>query len=101
MPATSTELMAAKEATAILLEQIGLEAYLFEIEPRDGRWQLKVDCAIEDGWQAVTLAVDKGLLLASRTDAAARRQLLAQWQVRLSECKVTQGSGYARNPSDD
>ena len=86
MPASLTELTNAKEAAARLLEQLGLEAYLFEIEPGEERWHLQVECAIDGGWQSTTLPVDKALLLASREDTAAQNQLLAQWRERLAAC---------------
>jgi len=83
---STVELTEAREAASALLEQLGLEAYLFEIEPRDKRWELHIDCAIVQGWQSATLPVDKSLLLASHKESAARERLLSEWRKRLAAC---------------
>lgn len=88
MPLSSTELIQAREAAAELLEELGLDAYLFEVEPRNSQWELRVECAIEEGWETMTLSVPKVLLLAGRNDAAARQRLLTDWRERLAACKV-------------
>ncbi|MDX1251097.1 MAG: hypothetical protein IDH49_02345 [Gammaproteobacteria bacterium] len=87
MPTSITELAAAKGAAAALLDELGLEAYLFEVEPREGQWELRVECAVEAGWESVMLPVDKPKLLASREDAAVHAELLAAWRERLAACK--------------
>jgi hypothetical protein len=61
---------------------------LFEIEPSKPRWELKLECAFENGWQTIRVPVDKALLLASRTDDTARKTLLTQWQEKITSCKV-------------
>jgi len=86
------ELAQAKEAAAALLGQLGLEAFLFEVEPQDELWQVKVECAIENGWQTSTLPIAKALLLASQDDAGAREQLLSEWRERLAACKTAPGA---------
>lgn len=55
MTLSIAELARAREATTELLDELGLDAYLFEVEPRDGQWQLKVDCAIaaEGAWESL------------------------------------------------
>lgn len=80
-------LIDAKEAAADLLERLGLEAYIFEVEPREGPWEVRIDCGHSGGWQSVTLAVDVGRLLASRENAAVRAQLLKDWSVPLAACR--------------
>jgi hypothetical protein len=87
MPLSTVELAEARQAASDLLEQAGLEAYLFEIEPRQGHWELRVECAIPQGWQTLALPVDKDLLLASRKDAAVRHQLLEDWRRHFGTCK--------------
>jgi len=83
------ELARAREITAELLDELGLDAYLFEIEPHDDQWELKVDCAVETAgaWESTTLSVPKEILLASR-DAAIHRRLLAEWRGRLGACRL-------------
>lgn len=85
---TTHELAQAKEAVSMLLEQLGVAAYLFEIEPREGPWSLRIDCALDDGWQSVALPVDKSLLVASREDIRAREHLLDEWRAQLHACKT-------------
>lgn len=83
MNISTRALTQAKEATAGLLEQLGLEAYLFEVEPRDGPWEVHVDCALRDGWQSLTLPVDVTRLLDTRSNEALRLQVLQDWRARL------------------
>ena len=85
---SGAKLKRATEAASGLLGQLGLESYVFAIEPREGdEWELKVECAISEGWQTVTLPVDVGLLLASRTDSNVRTRLLQSWDARLTACR--------------
>jgi hypothetical protein len=85
---TTAELAQAKEAVSTLLEQLGVAAYLFEIEPREDRWSLRIDCALDEGWQSVALPVDKSLLVASRNDVLVRERLLNEWRPQLGACKT-------------
>jgi hypothetical protein len=78
------ELTRARETVAALLDTLGLPAYLFEVEPRAGRWEVRIECALDSGWQSTTFAVDQALLAAAPTDAAAREALLADWRRRLT-----------------
>lgn len=77
----------AREITAGLLEQLGLEAYLFEVEPRDGPWEVRIECAQADGWQTVLLAIEVECLLGCRHDGPERARLLAHWGERLDACR--------------
>ena len=42
MPLSTMELAEARQAVADLLEQAGLDAYLFEVEPRQTQWELRL-----------------------------------------------------------
>lgn len=81
---SAAELTAAKDATGALLDELGLEAYLYEVEPEEDAWRIRVDCASGEGWQSLSVTVDKQTLLASRTDAAARSHLTGILRERLS-----------------
>lgn len=84
---STLELAEAREAARTLLETLGLAAYLFEVEPRaDGRWEVRIDCAVADGWQSLVLPVSRERLLASRADEQARAELLRDWGERLAAC---------------
>lgn len=84
---TTRALTEANEATAGLLDQLGLDAYLFEVEPREGPWEVHVDCALGDGWQSLTLPVDMTRLLDTRSNEALRLQVLKDWRARLAACR--------------
>lgn len=84
------ELAQAREVTGSLLNELGLKTYLFEIEPGEDYWQVKIDCAmkIDGGWQSTVLPVTKEILLASREDATAHETILDAWRARLLACKL-------------
>jgi hypothetical protein len=90
------ELAQAKDAVGAILEQLGLETYLFDVELGDGDWVVRVECAIDAGWQETTLAVDRGRLLLTASDAEARAALRGEWQPRLAACKSASGKRRSR-----
>lgn len=87
MSLSTAELAQARRAAAALLEELALDAYLFEVEPQDGEWEVVLECALEEGWETVTLRVAKERLLSCGQDAAVRRQMLEEWGARLAACK--------------
>lgn len=90
MALSMTELARAREATAGLLDELGLDAYLFEVESGGEQWRVRIDCALDrESWQSVTLSASRSELLASAQDAAARATILEEWRQRLAACKVT------------
>lgn len=84
-----TELAMAREVTTELLDEIGLDAYLFDVEPRDAHWELKVDCAMatNGAWESVTLLVPKEALLMSHDDVSVHQRVLADLRGHLIACK--------------
>jgi len=84
---SATEIAAARETISALLEELGLAAYVFAIEPREGKWELKVECDIAGAWETVTVPVDIQALLASRTDPDMRKRLLQVWDTELAACR--------------
>ena len=87
MPTSTDELLKATEAARALLDQLRLAAYTFEVEPREGEWEVRVECAVAEGWQRSVLAADKALLLASAQDTGARDRVLADWGKHLAACR--------------
>ncbi len=87
MTLSIAELSQAKETVSMLLEQLGLEAYLFEVEPRPGQWEVRVECATETGWGLVSIEIEKQRLLASLDLAGKDRVLLEEWRKKLTDCK--------------
>lgn len=85
---TTRDLARTKEAVAALLEQLGLSAYLFEVEPRgDGEpWTVRIDCAAQEGWQSLSLPFDADRLLGSEAEARVRSDMLSEWRHALAGC---------------
>ena len=81
---TTRELAQAKDAASVLLDELGLSAYVFEVEPRNGPWQVRIDYAAGGVWQSLTLPVDAAELNAVFTDNAARRMLIERWREALN-----------------
>lgn len=84
MDATAKELIDAKDTVGSLLEQLGIHAYLFEVEPRTDHWQVRIECALDGGWQSSVLDVDAAVLRACRTDRLVRDRLLGELRKRLT-----------------
>lgn len=91
---TTRELAQAKEAVGLLLEELKLSAYLFEVEPRNGPWNVQIDCAASGCWQSLTLSVDVAELIDVVNNASARNNLLGRWRQELGACiNPTDASG--------
>jgi hypothetical protein len=84
MELSEKSLTQARDTVESLLEQLGLTAYLFEVEPRADHWEVRVECAPDSGWQSSVLNINEDWLAACRTDTGARNELLAQWRKRLT-----------------
>lgn len=87
MAFSGSELAGARKAASTVLDELGLDAYLFSVEPREGNWELTLECAVEQGWQTLTLSVDIHELLASHTDAGVRSRLTESWGAKLAGCR--------------
>lgn len=83
---TTRELAQAKEAVSTLLDQLGVAEYLFQVEPRNGLWEVCIDCAAEEAWQSLTLTVDVTDLLQVEHNATVRQQLVTEWAAKLYGC---------------
>ena len=59
------ELVIAREAANAFLEELDLDAYIFEIEPKNTHYELRVECACETdgGWASVSLTLPKAMML--------------------------------------
>lgn len=86
MQLSATDLIHAKEAARNLLEALGLRNYLYQVEPRENPWMVRVDCAVEDGWRSMTVDVDVTDLLESRNDDSVFERLLASWSKHFQPC---------------
>lgn len=86
MTLSTLELASAREIVRSLLEQLRLEAYLFEVEPHARNWEIRVDCGINEQWQSVLIEISSEQLAASREHGPARDALLAAWHEQLRAC---------------
>ena len=84
---SAKDLERAREAISALLDDLGVEAYVFAVEPREDGWEVKLECAVTQGWESLTLPVDIRLLLASPLDQEARTRLAQDWNARLAACR--------------
>jgi hypothetical protein len=82
---TTNEIATARAAAAALLEALELPAYLFEVEPGDQRWHVKVEWARGQEWTTVTLSTDNDKLLRSHDDSRVRDDLLEEWRQALGD----------------
>jgi hypothetical protein len=73
----------AREATERMLDELGLGNYLFDVEPRDDGWEVKVECQADEGWKVTRVPVQREAFERSLHDAAARARLLAAFRDRI------------------
>lgn len=85
---SEADLALAKAAVDTLLNDLGLSAHLYAVEPKAGCWVVVVECATESGWQRAELRAGPELIAAFRGDAEARAVLLAEWRTHLAACKT-------------
>ena len=88
MPESIAELSQIREHITRALDELRLDAYLFEVEPLEGEWELKVECAVEEGWETVRVPVGKELLLRAVKDSSAHQSLLDKLSEALSACLI-------------
>jgi hypothetical protein len=81
------DLAQARAAVAALLAPLELDAFLFAVEHTARGWEVRVECAIEGGWQAETILLGEELPGPGPEDALLRDQLLSQLKDRLAACK--------------
>lgn len=86
---TTRDLAQAKEAVNLLLDELRLSNYLFDVEPRSGPWEVRIDCAAGGVWHSLTLTVDVAELTEVVTDPAARERLSARWRNALGACATS------------
>ncbi len=89
MPVSINDLARVREVVARVLEELLLDAYLFEVEPREGQWEIRVECAVAGGWETCRLTADKEYLLRGTDDPIVHEVLLDNWREALSDCLRT------------
>lgn len=79
--------VAARQATEVLLNELGLRNYLFDVEPLDDGWEVRLECQAGEGWKTMRLTVDGQRLEDSLGDAETRAQLLMAFRERFGACR--------------
>ena len=87
MEITLDQMAQARETLSTLLEEIGLANYTFDIEPKEGQWQVNVECAIDEGWESFQLTASAEYLSRGKDDAILHQFLLDEWGGALMACK--------------
>jgi hypothetical protein len=86
MQVSLIELARAREVVGSVLEELQLDAWLFEVEPREGQWEIRVECAVAGGWESCRLSAEKDYLLRGADDAVVHEVLVDSWGEALSAC---------------
>jgi hypothetical protein len=87
MPLSPFDLASAKGAVEERLTRLNLEAFRFTVEHTEQGWELRVECATEDGWQIQTILLGDQLPAASEAAAHLRSRLLMLLEEKLAACK--------------
>ena len=87
MSVSLLQLAQARELLTELLDELGLAAYRFEVEPHETAWRILVECEVDGGWRSVSLDAPLESLAGSQNGHALRRTLLARLADSLSECR--------------
>lgn len=89
MTLSTEELVTVRESANAILEELELDAYIFEVEAQDSYYELLVECACEtdSGWASMSFALPKDKMLAGFDDLEVRRQLFEYRNIKLAACK--------------
>lgn len=92
MSLSTLDLAKARESANAILEELQLDAYLYEVEPRNETWELKIECAceVDGGWETIIIQVPKRMLLDSFEEDDAKQALFEFWKRKLVDCKLRQ-----------
>ena len=90
MSISTLVLAKARESANTILEELQLDAFIYEVEPRDDVWELTIQCAcdVDGGWETIMLRVPKRMLLDSFDDDKAKQHLFEYWKKLLADCKL-------------
>jgi hypothetical protein len=88
MPPLAQDIRSARAAVERVLDELDVRAFVYTVEQKEKGWVLSVECATEDGWRSVALAVDPAELNASLGDPAVRAKLRTAWAAPLQACAM-------------
>jgi hypothetical protein len=89
------QLLGARAAAELVLDDLGLRNYRFDVEPREDRFEVLVEHERDGAWHDVRFTEDAAVLLAARTDASTRRAVASRWRERLAAHAVARSSSGA------
>lgn len=96
---SALEIRDARAAVEQIFGELGLRAFVYTVEPKEGGWELRAECAVEEGWQTIVLPVSPADLTASLSDPRARRKLCSVWAPHFEACvKRTASPGRGSAP---
>lgn len=89
MEYTTIELATARDVSKAMLERLGLDAYLFEVEPKEDYWELKLECANENGgsWTVTSVNIPEQLMSAAAEEREKEEQLHEFLRKEFATCK--------------
>lgn len=92
MTISTVDFVKAREAASAILEELQLDAYLFEVEPKDDVWEIIVECAseVDGGWATVTLQISNKMMLDGLDNDVAKGRFYQYWKKQLAMCKIRQ-----------
>lgn len=80
---SAEDLLGARAATELVLDAIGLANYRFDVEPREGGFEVFVEHERGGAWHVVQMTESAASLLGVRRDASARDDVVRRWRARL------------------
>lgn len=87
MQITSNQLIQARETVTTLLDEIGLENYMFEIKPQQGRWDINLECNTDQGWECIQLSANEEYIVRGKDDAVLHQFLIDEWSEQLKHAR--------------
>jgi hypothetical protein len=81
------DLVMARELLTTVVDALELDAYLFDIEPGEGVWIVKIECAAGGGWERVELSLSNDQLRRASGEIGVMKQLSGEISERLRDCK--------------
>jgi hypothetical protein len=88
MSVSIDELTQARDVVYSILDELQLDAYIFEVEPHNEQWEIIIECAVAEGWERVRLFALREHLLHGVDDAVIHQSLLDNWRESLAACKL-------------
>lgn len=86
MALSTVQFAKVRDTVGQMLDELGLRAYLFEVEPVEDQVKIKVECALDGEWEAVEVSFDSGLVLRAIDDPEAYRSVRERLRTAVTAC---------------